>query len=61
MENYAGLVRAHLDLGQAREAGAWAREALEHFPHSALAHMLAGKVYEKAGTPAALQEVHRQL
>ena len=47
-DNYAGLVRALLDLGHVKEARISALEAVDGAPKSSLAHTLLGKVLEKS-------------
>ena len=47
-DNYAGLVRALLDLGHLKEARISALEAVEGSPKSSMAHTLLGKVLEKS-------------
>jgi tetratricopeptide (TPR) repeat protein len=48
VDNYAGIVRALLDLGQLKDARQAAAEAVDLAPKSSLAHMLHGKVLEKS-------------
>lgn len=47
-DNYAGLVRALLDLGHVKEARISASEAVDEAPKSSMAHTLLGKVLEKS-------------
>lgn len=47
-DNYAGLVRALLDLGHMKEARVSALEAVDGSPKSSMAHTLLGKVLEKS-------------